>query len=43
MVTLKSLRVQCFKIDFDSLGVLKEIKLGSHDGNLGELFYLHNN
>ena len=27
-------------IDPESIGVLKEIKLGNHDGNLGELFYL---
>ena len=29
-------------IDPDSIGVLKEIKLGCHDGNPGELSYLHN-
>ena len=38
----KSLRVQGFMIDPEAIGVLKEIKLGCHDGNLGELFYLHN-
>ena len=38
MGTWKCLRVQGFMIDPDSIGVLKEIKLGSHDGNLGELF-----
>ena len=36
--TWKCLRVQCFMIDPESIGVLKEIKLGCHDGNLGELF-----
>ena len=30
-----------FMIDPDSIGVLKEIKLGCHDGNLGELFSVH--
>ena len=34
----KSLRVQSFMIDPQSVGVLKEIKLGCRDGNLGELF-----
>ena len=38
MGTWKCLRVQGFMIDPDSTGVLKEIKLGCHDGNLGELF-----
>ena len=38
MGTWKCLRVQCFMIDPESIGVLKEIKLGCHDGNLGELF-----
>ena len=38
MGTWKCLRVQGFMIDPDSVGVLKEIKLGCHDGNLGELF-----
>ena len=38
MGTWKCLRVQGFMIDPDSIGVLKEIKLGCHDGNLGELF-----
>ena len=33
-----SLRVHCFMIDPESTGVLKEIKLGCHDGNLGDLF-----
>ena len=41
MVTWKYLRVQGFMIDSESIGVLKEIKLGCHDGNLGEPFYLH--
>ena len=34
----KCLRVQGFMIDPDSIGILKEIKLGCHDGNLGGLF-----
>ena len=38
MGTWKCLRVQGFIIDPDSIGVLKEIKLGCHDGNIGELF-----
>ena len=38
MGTWKCLRVQGFMIDPDSIGVLKEIKLGCHDGNLGKLF-----
>ena len=38
MGTYKSLRVQGFIIDPESIGVSKEIKLGCHDGNLGELF-----
>ena len=38
METWKFLRVQGFMIDPESIGVLKEIKLGCHDGNLGELF-----
>ena len=38
MGTWKCLRVQCFMIDPESIGALKEIKLGCHDGNLGELF-----
>ena len=42
MGTWKCLRVQGFMIDPDSIGILKEIKLGCHDGNLGELFYVHN-
>ena len=42
MVTWKCLRVQVFMIDPEYLGVLKEIKLGGYDGNLGDLFYLHN-
>ena len=42
METWKSLRVQGFMIDSESIGVLKGIKLGCHDGNLGELFHLHN-
>ena len=42
MGTWKCLRVQGFMIDPESIGVLKEIKLGCQDGNLGELFYLHN-
>ena len=36
--TWKCLRVQGFMIDPDYIGILKEIKLGCHDGNLGELF-----
>ena len=42
MGTWKCLRVQGFMIDPESIGVLKEIKLGCHDSNLGELFYFHN-
>ena len=42
MGTWKCLRVQGFIIDPYFIGVLKEIKLGCHDGNLGELFYVHN-
>ena len=38
MGTWKSMRVQGFMIDPDSTDVLKEIKLGCHDGNPGELF-----
>ena len=38
MGTWKCLRVQGFMIDPESIGVLKEIKLDCHDGNLGELF-----
>ena len=38
MGTWKCLRVQGFMIDPDSIGILKEIKLGCHDGNLVELF-----
>ena len=38
MGTWKSLRVQGFMIDPEYIGVLKEIKLGCHDGNIGELF-----
>ena len=38
MGTWKSLRVQGFMIDPESMGILKEIKLGCHDGNLSELF-----
>ena len=37
MGTWKSLRVQGFMIDPEAIGGLKEIKLGCHDGNLGEL------
>ena len=34
---------ESFMIDPEFVGVLKEIKLGCHDGNLGEpFFYLHN-
>ena len=36
MGTWKSLRVQGFMIDPESMGVLKEIKLCCHDGNIGE-------
>ena len=36
--TWKSLRVQGFMIDPDSIVILKKIKLGCHNGNLGELF-----
>ena len=42
METWKSLRVQGFMIDPESMGLLKEIKLGCHDINFGDLFYLHN-
>ena len=42
MGTWRSLRVQGFMIDPESIGVLKKIKLCCHDGNLGGLFYLHN-
>ena len=38
MGTWKCMRVQGFMIDPESIGVLKEIKLGCHDDNLGELF-----
>ena len=38
MGTWKCLRVQGFMTDPESIGVLKEIKLGCHDGNLGDLF-----
>ena len=38
MGTWKSLRVHGFMIDPESIGVLKKIKPGCHDGNLGELF-----
>ena len=38
MGTWKCLRVQGFMIYPESIGVLKEIKLGCHDGNLGEHF-----
>ena len=40
MGTCKSLRVQGFMIDPESISVLKEIKLGCHDDNLGELFFI---
>ena len=33
--TWKSLGVQGFMVDPDSIGILKEIKLGCHDGNFG--------
>ena len=39
MATWKSLRVQGFMIDPESIGALKEIKLGCHDGNLGNFYY----
>ena len=35
MGTWKCLRVRGFMIDPESLGVLKEVKLGCHGGNLG--------
>ena len=38
MGTWKSLRAQGFMIGPESIGVLKGIKLGCHDGKLGELF-----
>ena len=38
MGTWKCLRVQGFMTDPESIGILKEIKLGCHNGNLGELF-----
>ena len=38
MGTWKCLRVRGFMIDPESIGVLKEIKLGRHGGSLGELF-----
>ena len=38
MGTWKSLRVQGFMIDPESIDALKEIELSCHDGNLGELF-----
>ena len=38
MGTWQSLRVQGFVIDHDSISVLKEIKLGCHDGNLWGTF-----
>ena len=37
METSKCLRVEGFIIDHEFIGALKEIKLGCHDGNLGEL------
>ena len=37
MGTRKSLTVQGFMIDPESIGVLKKIKLGCHDVNIGEL------
>ena len=40
MGTWKSLRVQGFMTDLYSIGVLKEIKLGCHDGNLGGTFFI---
>ena len=41
--TRKSLRVQGFMIDPDSMRMLKEFKRGCHDGNLGKpFFYLFN-
>ena len=43
MGTWKCLRVQGFMIDPESIGVLKEIKLGCHDKQpWGTFFYLHN-
>ena len=38
MGTWKCFRVQGFMIDPESIGVFKKIKLGCHDGNLGEFF-----
>ena len=35
MGTVKSLRVQGFMISPESIGVLKELYLGCHDGNFG--------
>ena len=40
MGTWKCLRAQGFMIDPESIGVLKEIKLGCHGGNIGELFLI---
>ena len=37
MGTRKSLTVPGFMIDPESIGVLKEIKLGCQEGNIGEL------
>ena len=38
MGTWENLRAQGFMIDPQSICVMKEIKLGCLDGNLGELF-----
>ena len=38
--TWKSLRVHGFMIDSESIGILKEIKLGCHNSNLEERFLL---
>ena len=40
MGTWKCLRVQGFMIEPESIGVLKETKLGCDDGNLGELLFI---
>ena len=40
MRTWKSLSVQGFMIDPDSICILKGIKLCCHDGNFEELFFI---
>ena len=40
--TWKSLRVQGFMIDLESIGVLKELSLVATTATLGKFFYLNN-